>query len=444
MRSLQFNFSRKDFLFIAISPYLGGKRRPYLFTTFQSYKRPTLTKTLEQKLKMITGLLLPIICTLGVLVVVQTPTDQKEIINRLARPCVRPNNLEPSWISCQASLVKSTKWHIPLKKQRASSLSYLCFILISLSADIETNPGPTDYPCGNCALEVCDTDPAINCDECGQWFHIYCQSIGQDTYDDLVNTDRSFSWVCSNCDGSNFSITAQSTFSSFSSVNSYSILSEEPKTPSKLRSPLPIRATSSMTHKSNLKVLNINCQSIANKKAEFQAIIDEHKPDIVVGTESWLTKNHLSSEIFPSSLGYTPFRQDREADTSGGGVFILVKDTLLATEQKQLKTNCEVIWVKIDMVTTKPIYIAAYYRRKEGDTQSIAELRRSLDMAAQLKGTLWLLGDFNYPKFAWSHEHVPSMKSGLGFPTNYEDFVSLLDDFSLVQVVNEPTRGEMS
>ena len=63
-------------------------------------------------------------------------------------------------------------------------------------------------------------------------------------------------------------------------------------------------------------------------------------------------------------------------------------------------------------------------------------------MAAQLKVTLWLLGDFNYPKFAWSHEHVPSMKSGLGFPTNYEDFVSLLDDFSLVQVVNEPTRGE--
>ena len=135
-----------------------------MFTTFQSYKRPTLTKTLEQKLKMITGLLLPIICTLGVLVVVQTPTDLKEIINRLARPCVRPNNLEPSWISCQASLVKSTKWHIHLKKQRASSPSYLCFILISLSADVETNPGPTDYPCGNCALEVCDTDPAINCD----------------------------------------------------------------------------------------------------------------------------------------------------------------------------------------------------------------------------------------------------------------------------------------
>ena len=37
--------------------------------------------------------------------------------------------------------------------------------------------------------------------------------------------------------------------------------------------------------------------------------------------------NHLSSEIFPKSLGYVSFRQDREADTCGGGVFILVKDT---------------------------------------------------------------------------------------------------------------------
>ena len=74
--------------------------------------------------------------------------------------------------------------------------------------------------------------------------------------------------------------------------------------------------------------------------------------------------------------------------------------------------------------------------------ESFAELRRSLDMASQLKGTLWLLGDFNYPKFSWSHEHVPSMKSGQGFPTIYEDFISLLDDFDLVQMVSEPTRGE--
>ena len=76
-------------------------------------------------------------------------------------------------------------------------------LLISLFADIETNPGPIDYPCGNCALIVQDTDPAIECDDCGQWFHIQCESIGQSTFDDWVNTDRSFSWVCSKCESLN-------------------------------------------------------------------------------------------------------------------------------------------------------------------------------------------------------------------------------------------------
>ena len=57
------------------------------------------------------------------------------------------------------------------------------------------------------------------------------------------------------------------------------------------------------------------------------------------------------------SLGYTPFHEDRGADTVGGGVFILVKDTIVVTEQKQLKTDCEIIWVKLDNVAAKtPLY----------------------------------------------------------------------------------------
>ena len=95
---------------------------------------------------MITGLLLSIVCTLGVLRVVLTPTDQKDIIYRLARPCIRPNNLEPDWITCHASILKSTKWNIPQKKPRTAVLSYLCILLISLSSDIEANPGPMTTP----------------------------------------------------------------------------------------------------------------------------------------------------------------------------------------------------------------------------------------------------------------------------------------------------------
>ena len=160
-----------------------------------------------------------------------------------------------------------------------------------------------------------------------------------------------------------------------------------------------------------------------------------------MGTESWLTPNHLDSEFSPKYLGFTPFRRDRESGTSGGGIFVLVKDTFIASEQKQLKTDCEIVWVKIEMTTTKPLYVAAYYKPKDGDSKSAIELKRSLELADSLKGNIWLLGDFNYPKLSWNQDHVPSMKTGSSFPKHYEDFVNLLDDFSLVQMVSEPTSG---
>ncbi|MCG7865188.1 MAG: hypothetical protein JAY74_02330 [Candidatus Thiodiazotropha taylori] len=191
-----------------------------------------------------------------------------------------------------------------------------------------------------------------------------------------------------------------------------------------------------------LRVLNINCQSLVNKKAEFHALLDLHKPDIVIGTESWLTPNHYDSEFFPKSLGYTPFREDRGAESAGGGVFILVKDTIIATEQKQLKTDCEIIWVKLDIFASKPLYIAAYYRPRESDVQSLEELKRSLEMVSIRKGNIWILGDFNFPKFSWDTDHVPTIRPGCSYPSIYKDFISCMDDFGLVQMVSEPTRGD--
>ena len=46
-----------------------------------------------------------------------------------------------------------------------------------------------------------------------------------------------------------------------------------------------------------------------------------HKLDIMVGSESWPTSSHMDSELFPKILGYTPYRQDRETNICGGGVF---------------------------------------------------------------------------------------------------------------------------
>ena len=50
-------------------------------------------------------------------------------------------------------------------------------------------------------------------------------------------------------------------------------------------SPLPRKQASAKLTRP-LKLLNINLQSINNKKAEFLNLVDTHKPDIIVGTES--------------------------------------------------------------------------------------------------------------------------------------------------------------
>ena len=84
-------------------------------------------------------------------------------------------------------------------------------------------------------------------------------------------------------------------------------------------------------------ILFMNCQSIQNveKGARFYALLDQHKPDIVVGTESWLHEDVLDSEVLPSSLGFNPpIRRDRPPGTKGGGVFILVSQRLVVTEQR--------------------------------------------------------------------------------------------------------------
>ena len=58
-----------------------------------------------------------------------------------------------------------------------------------------------------------------------------------------------------------------------------------------------------------LKILNINFQSIVNKIPEFHYLLDTEKPDVAIGTESWLSPDIMDNEIFPRDC--TPFKADR-------------------------------------------------------------------------------------------------------------------------------------
>ena len=122
-------------------------------------------------------------------------------------------------------------------------------------------------------------------------------------------------------------------------------------------------------------------------------------------------------------------------------VFILVRDTLICSEQPQLRTECEITWVKLEIVGSQPLYLAAFYKPCEDDQDSLDMLKNSLDKLNGKKGTIMVVGDFNLPKFTWT-DCEPSIRPDCSCGPVYDSFVEILDDFNLVQTVTQPTRND--
>ena len=125
-----------------------------------------------------------------------------------------------------------------------------------------------------------------------------------------------------------------------------------------------------------LTIVNINCRSVVDKNTEIKYFTDQTKPDIIVGTESWLNDNHFNNEIFDTEQ-YSIFRKDRE-EKRGGGVFLSIRHSLNPTCQPELDSSAEIIWAKVDIFGLKIVYICSYYKPKENDQQSLEGLRSSL------------------------------------------------------------------
>ena len=62
-------------------------------------------------------------------------------------------------------------------------------------------------------------------------------------------------------------------------------------------------------------------------------------------------------------------------------------------------------------------------------------------MVSQQKGGIWVLWDFNYPKLGCDKEDVPFIRPGCSLTKLYENFIEALNDFVLMQMVREPSRG---
>ena len=271
------------------------------------------------------------------------------------------------------------------KKNGRLSFLYISMVLLANSSYVELNPGrsvngkptlnssQTSLPdiesvrddticfCGACKEAVTWECRAIFCDSCETWYHIGCQNVNDDTYEDLRAT--SFVWFCVMCEGPNYSTTlfdlqGVEHENRFSLLGDSSILgiddidSQENFKPKHTSS--PVKAKPKPAHKFRpLRVINVNCQSLVNKKALFYNLMDSSKPDVVIATETWFNNDIKDAEYFNSN--YTIFRRDRVTSTTGGGLIIAVNSEYISARDETLDSDtAEIFGSKSTLLGVKP------------------------------------------------------------------------------------------
>nr|XP_050041149.1 uncharacterized protein LOC126538332 [Dermacentor andersoni] len=175
-----------------------------------------------------------------------------------------------------------------------------------------------------------------------------------------------------------------------------------------------------------LSVLLINCRSIKNKVDNFMSLVATVKPQIVMGTESWLDKDIPNVEIFPP--GFTVYRKDRYGH--GGVIFILISNVLSST-QILFENTSESVWCPMKLPNGNNVVYGTFYR-PPGSSDSLGLLS---EMPSLLPNSVFLGGDFNLPDFNWNAGCVAGNRSRI-----YTEFEKLVGLNGLQQYVLEPTR----
>ena len=421
----------------------------------------------------------------------------------------------PLYHSSLLNIRKSNTSNINANKNNTSWLT----VLLLLSGDLEVNPGPgvrsCRFPCGECARACTNKQDCIACDSCESWYHKKCLGMNNHVFRALAGSDCS--WHCCNikCSLPNFSSTLfDSSNSTIGSPNRYSPLrnlqnlnfspplSSTPRT----KKPIPQRKAKHTTSPpspshgadgagvgsrpptphtqpdpctgglsvptvqpnppNNIKCLTINFQSLNNKIPNFSNEVDDLKPDIIFGTETWLDPDRPNTDLLLAQ--YEIFRNDRRKTTEdmdeqtdkghdtdnqtdngdettkdrGGGVMIAVHKSL-SCQLISKSSSSESIFCRLNQTNKPPIILACAYRPPDADTAKCKDLCAEISLQKnKFKKSIFLLGgDLNLPDIDWETESTKGQKLRYLKETNTV-YLDTMSDLMLTQIVREPTRGE--
>ena len=183
-----------------------------------------------------------------------------------------------------------------------------------------------------------------------------------------------------------------------------------------------------------MRVLTINFQSLKNKKEELNTLIETAKPDVIIGTETWLNSTIYSSEFFPSY--FDVIRKDR-LDGYGGVLMAIRKDLehypILKPE------HVEQVFPKIHFGQNNDLLIGAFYRPPNSDLQYVNDMCSSIESTCheQRNTVTWIGGDFNLPDINWTYLTVDGNRNISQINNRLLDMAL---NFGLQQMVTFHTR----
>lgn len=282
------------------------------------------------------------------------------------------------------------------------------------------------------------------------WFHSRCCAVSDELYYALANS--SCSWICFSCALPNFSsplftisdLSTPNKFDSLSSLSESGIFAASTPILNKTKSQCSSASTSYSLPKKKNKIIGmiLNCNGLKGLDhiTQFQALLDLQKPYFVLGTESKLCPDISSYSIFPPD--YTILRKDR--NRFGGGVFPAIKSDLACVEEFDLAVDdCEIIWTSLRLANCKILYLSSYYRPPKSSTDSLdlfSESVRRVFAKVSNHRNIIIGGDFNLGDISWDAATSIPTPSYLATASIHHTFLQILDDYSLSQHVNVPTR----
>ena len=128
----------------------------------------------------------------------------------------------------------------------------------------------------------------------------------------------------------------------------------------------------------NLRAISVNCNSVKGKRAELAHLLHYTDADGVMMCETKLCDGISDSEFLPNNYQKVN-RKDRTIH--GGSVMIATKKDLLAEEVNIPEAKGEVIFSKITLANSHPLYIGCFYKN-DGSEENYEALENAIDFNA--------------------------------------------------------------